>query len=338
MEGDALCKECSDQYGTRLRSASGKTRQVSSRLVDFLDQTRGGPNSRGDKPDQLLALPISPYELQDARQVMRRRTDNRQLLGYFLLGIGLLALLASVLLASTILTFIGLGLVFWGMLMFFVQTHNYVRSDLLSATALSALKTINKMIAGLNYQARSVYIPTDGSDKALAFIPSPKITVGDAKTIKIPQGTFDQKTFLSDPEGLLVTPPGLALSNLVESKLGFNLKDCGVETLIRTLPKVLVEDLEVVRDVEIELTGDDVTFRLVDSVYANLCQEARDNSGGFAGLGCPMCSALACILTIATSKAVLLEEGRSIGDKKTIESSYQILSEQDLSTWTFAHA
>jgi hypothetical protein len=334
MEGDVLCKECSDQYSTSLHSASEITRQVSSRLIDFLDKARGWP--RDDKTDQALVSPIPTHDLQKAHQVIRQRTDSRRLLGFFLLGTGLLALLVSVLMTSTILAFIGLGLVFWGMLMFFVQPHNYVRSDLLSATALSALKTINRMIAGLNYQTRSVYIPTNESDKALVFIPSPKL-LGDAKTVKLPQGTGDQKTFLSDPEGLLVTPPGLTLSDLVESKLGFNLKDCGVETLIRTLPKALVEDLEVVRDVEIELKGDSVTFRLVDSVYANLCQQARDNGGGF-GLGCPMCSALACILTIATSKAVLLEEGRLTGDEKTIQSSYQILSEQELSTWMFAHA
>jgi len=127
------------------------------------------------------------------------------------------------------------------------------------------------------------------------------------------------------------------MKDLVESKLGFNLEDCGVETLIRTLPKVLVEDLEAVRDLEIEIKGDDVTFKLVDSVYADLCQKARDNNGSFE-LGCPMCSALACILTIATGKAVLLEEVRSTEDKKTTESSYQILSEQQLSTWMSIHA
>ena len=201
--------------------------------------------------------------------------------------------------------------------MFFIQAHNYVRSDLLKATALSSLKAIDKMIVGLNYHERSVYIPSEGFNRALAFIPS-------AASSKIPQNTFDEKTFLGDPEGLLVIPPGLALSNLVESKLGFNLKDCGLESLINTLPSVLVEDLEVVRDVEIEVKGDYVLVRLVDSVFADLCQEVSKNSGGL-GLGCPMCSALACILTSATSKAIILEESKSSADTKTTESSYRIL-------------
>jgi hypothetical protein len=240
-----------------------------------------------------------------------------------LLGLGLLALAVSVLFTSTILTFIGLGLAFWGMLMFFIRPHNYVRSDLLNATAMSSLKTIDKILLGMGYSEKGVYIPTNGVDKIMVFVPSEPFS-------RIPQpAQIEGKTSLTDPAGLLVVPPGLALANLIEKKLGFALKNCGIDTLIRALPKVLTEDLEIVRDFEAEVIGDRVEVKLVDSIYADFCREVRDSSRR-CGLGCPMCSALACTIALASGKPVLFEEDKQSPDKKTTESSYQLLSQPRL--------
>jgi len=242
------------------------------------------------------------------------------LVGWLLLGIGLSALAAAILFASTILTFIGLGLTFWGSLMFFIQPKNYVRSDLMNATAISSLKTIDKMMMGMGYREKGVYIQAHESDKAVVFVPSEPFSM-------IPQiSSFEEdRTFLSDPAGLLVPPPGLALAGLIEKKLGFKLKNCGLEALVEALPKVLVEDLEIVKDVEIEVKEDSVHLKLYDSIYADFCAEVRDTSRR-CGLGCPMCSALASILAIATGKPVLYEEDRMSEDKRLTESVYQLLS------------
>jgi hypothetical protein len=135
----------------------------------------------------------------------------------------------------------------------------------------------------------------------------------------------EDKTFLSNPKGLLVPPPGLALATLIENKLGFKVKNCGLEALLEALPKVLVEDLEIVKDVEIEVTKDTVRFKLYDSIYADFCSEVRETSRR-CGLGCPMCSALASILTVATGKPVLYQEDKMSDDRKITESVYQLIS------------
>jgi hypothetical protein len=238
------------------------------------------------------------------------------------MGIGLVVLVGSVLLASTILAFIGLGLTFWGVLVFFVQPQKYVKSDLMNATALSSLKTIDKMMVGMGYGEKGVYIPA-GKEKAVVFVPSEPFS-------KIPGSTVvEGKTFLDDPQGMVIVPPGLALASLIEKKLGFTLKNCGVERLVQALPKVLVEDLEVVRDVEVEVKGGNVNFKLVDSIYADFCREIHDTSRR-CGLGCPMCSALACILTAASGKPVIFEEDKTSSDEKTTISSYLVLDQPRL--------
>ena len=112
---------------------------------------------------------------------------------------------------------------------------------------------------------------------------------------------------------------------MIEKKLGFKLKNCGVEALAEALPKVLVEDLEIVKDVEIEVKGDSVRFKLYDSIYADFCSEIRETSRR-CGLGCPMCSALASILALATGKPVLYEEDKMSEDHRITESVYQLIS------------
>ena len=237
-----------------------------------------------------------------------------------MLGIGLAALAAAIVFASTILTFIGLGLTLWGSLMFFVQPKNYVRSDLVNATAISSLKTIDKMMMGMGYREKGVYIQGQDSDKAVVFVPSEPFSM-------IPQlsGFEEDRTFLSNPAGLLLPPPGLALAGLIEKKLGFKLKNCGLEALVEALPKVLVEDLEIVKDVEIEVKEETVRIKLFNSIYADFCQEVRDTSRR-CGLGCPMCSALASILAMATGKPILYEEDKTSEDKRVTESVYQIIN------------
>jgi hypothetical protein len=229
-------------------------------------------------------------------------------------------LAVSIIFASTIAAFVGLGLTFWGALTFFIQPKNYVRSDLMNATAISSLKTIDKMMLGMGYREKGVYIRAYDSDKAVVFVPSEPYS-------RIPEiaGFEEDRTFLSDPAGLLVPPPGLALAGLIEKKLGFKLKNCGVQTLAEALPKVLVEDLEIVKDVEIEVKGNSVRFKLHDSIYADFCREVRETSRR-CGLGCPMCSALASLLAVATGKPVLYEDDLVSEDGKITTSVYQLIS------------
>jgi hypothetical protein len=283
--------------------------------------------SGGQVAEQLLQ-PIQDVQRSDLQteqllnesQLVRKQRRNTTILGCFLLALGLAALAAAIIFVSSILSFIGLGLTLWGTLTFFIQPKNYVKSDLMNATAISSLKTIDHMMLGLGYREKGVYMSEHDSDKAVVFVPAEPFS-------KIPElsGFEKDKTFLNDPSGLLIPPPGLALAGLIEKKLGFKLKNCGVDALAEALPKVLVEDLEIVKDVEIEVKGDSVRFKLYDSIYADFCSEIRETSRR-CGLGCPMCSALASILALATGKPVLYEEDRTSKDHRLTESVYQLIS------------
>ena len=324
MDGDILCRECSAKYARRLQAARSTTTNMQRSLSTVTEQRV--PDTSPQNPNEdTSALEVSKTEpsvvLRSPPKVERQRPVT-QVVGFLLLGIGLVALTASVMLASTILAFIGLGLTFWGMLAFFIQPQRYVRSDLMDATALSSLKTIDKMMMGIGYREKGVYIPTE-KEKAVVFVPS------EPYSRIPPTDSLQDNTFIQDPLGMIVVPPGLALANLIEKKLGFSIKKGGVEAVLQALPRVLVEDLEIVRDLEIEVRGDKIEFKLVDSIYSDFCRQVRETSRR-CGLGCPMCSALACILATASGKPVLFEEDELETGKGTTLSSYEILNRSRL--------
>jgi hypothetical protein len=333
MSDDILCETCADRYSKLLHVQLEKTGEFNARISrvtqftpDMTTRVEENPGA-GREVAQALLEPIQKLKESEAEtegilsesQLLRKQRHTTTLVGYFLLGVGLVSLVASIVLSSSVAAFIGLGLTFWGLLAFFIQPNKYVKSDLMNATAISSLRTIDKMMLGMGYREKGVYIRAEDSDKAVVFVPSEPFSL-------IPEvSDVEDRIFLSKPEGLLVPPPGLALAALIEKKLGFKLKNCGVQTLVEALPKVLVEDLEIVKDVEIEVKGDAVRFKLYDSIYADFCVEVRETSRR-CGLGCPMCSALASILAVATGKPVLYEEDKMSEDNKITESIYQLLS------------
>ena len=330
-----LCQTCADQYSELLRSQRAKIGEMNSRIAQITgaaelpaplnDNLESDPKLT-QAAQTLLSMPVLDRQQSEAEtqallsesKLLRKQKRTATLVGYVLLALGLITCAASIILSSTVSAFVGLGLTLWGMLSLFIQPKNYVKTDLMNATAISSLKTIDKMMVGIGYREKGVYIPAGEGERALVFVPSEPFA-------RIPQTSqLEGRTFLEDPDGLVVPPPGLALAGLIEKKLGFKLKNCGLETLVEALPKVLVEDLEIVRDLEIEVTGDAVKFRLFDSIYANFCSEVRDSSRR-CGLGCPMCSALAVVLASATGRPVVYEEDKSGDEKNTSESTYRII-------------
>jgi len=246
--------------------------------------------------------------------------SSSALAGYALAGFGGLSLILSVVFTSTVLAFIGLGLVFWGALLLFIRPRRYVRSDLMDSTALSSLTTIDRMITSLGYTQKGVYIPMNNPGKAVVFIPSKPLK-------KIPKiELVENQTFVKDPEGIAMVPPGLSLANLFERELGVKFTDWSLQEMSERLPKLLIEDLELVQDCTIKFDGDRVSFRFAESVYAEFCSKLRDSTQVCSTVGCPLCSAMACVLAQVSHRPVEFDEDKYSTDGGTVESSYHILA------------
>ena len=255
----------------------------------------------------------------DKQTSKHRHRSSSALIGYGVTGFGAISLVLAVVFTSTVLAFIGLGLAFWGALLMFIRPRHYVRSDLMDSTALSSLTSIDRLITSLGYTQKGIYLPAGNPDKTVVFIPAhPLKRMPKIKQIK-------NQVFVKHPEGIALVPPGLSLASFFERQLGVKFTDWSLKEMSERLPKLLIEDLELVQDCTIDIDGDRVTFTFVESVYSDFCTKLRDSTKICSSLGCPMCSAMACVLVQVSHRPVEFDKDKYTTDGGTVESSYHIL-------------
>jgi hypothetical protein len=98
-------------------------------------------------------------EKTSTRTNTKHKIDLTKATSWTLLGVGVAALIISIIYASSILTFIGLGLLFWGAILLYIRDQEYTRKVLLDASVLPSLTTINQLVQKLNYKGNAVYLP-----------------------------------------------------------------------------------------------------------------------------------------------------------------------------------
>jgi hypothetical protein len=274
----------------------------------------------GRKEGEELLVKMNELEKKNPRvQSQKRGPQPSTIAGCSMISTGIVSLVFSAYASSTVLAFIGLGLTFWGALLLFIRPQKYIRSELLDSSALSSFRTIDRVMTELGYYEKGIYIPGGNPERVAVFVPAAPF--GRVPAFKEIEG----RTLIEDPKGIAMIPPGLTLANLIEERLGTDLRKCSLETLRDRLPKLLIEDLEIAQDVEMHVNGAEVRFKFGESIYYDFCHKISDSTRVCAGLGCPMCSAMACVLAISTGKPVSLEGDKYSADGKTTESTYHIL-------------
>jgi len=254
---------------------------------------------------------------------MIARTVNYRMVSYLMLALGALALLFSAYTSSYVLAFIGLGLTFWGALFLYIKPSKYVRLELLTATSSSTLFNIERMLTNAGSNQKGIYLPPkrlEDYTSSLLFIPK---TANQPLPTTAKTNTTETKS--QNPTGLFITPPGLALSKLFEKHLGKSFTETKLEDLHTLLPKLL-EELEITKNTTVQTEDNTVIIEMKNHIFEALCEETRKLRRTHETVGCPLSSALACMLAKATGKPVIIEkEGTTTDETTSIE--YTILED-----------
>ena len=255
------------------------------------------------------------------------KMDPTKLVCSTLLSAGVIALVFSISSTSSILAFIGLGLIFWGAILFYIRPEKYVKETLFVNTTLSSLVNLEQMLTELGYQRKGVYLPP----KYLKGFESSKIYLSAEDSMKLPslEQIRDQtdKTFLQN-SGVLITPPGMELSGLFEKTLGTSFMKVDLQYLEQNMPKLLIEDLEIAQKVEIKIESSRVHVRIKSAIFKNLWKEAIKLPNVWFSLGDPLVSAIACALAKVTGKPVIIEKNQISNEGRTIDIEYRLLEER----------
>nr|MDO8046136.1 hypothetical protein [Candidatus Baldrarchaeota archaeon] len=272
--------------------------------------------------EQVRELQLQVESLKSEIKKIRPVPSGKIGLAFVILGV--LSLIFSILKESQILAFIGLGLTFWGALFLFIKPVRYVRSELLHSASLSSYLTLDRIIKDLKFKGKSYYIPPYPKDvylpEYLRGLKEMKVFISADKGSSIPsiEEMAKNKFLLKNPKGICVAPPGLGLLTQIERELRKDLTKLDLNSLCENLPKVLTEDLQVAKEMEIKTEENGVYIKISDSTYSDLYSKER-NLKSVHLLGCPLISAIICATAKATGKIVTIDKDNFSPDNKTVE-------------------
>ena len=262
-----------------------------------------------------------------AQRIHKIRVTATKLICSILFSVGVIALALSINYTSSTLAFIGLGLVFWGAILFYIRPEGYIKEILLHKTTLPSLRSLDQIMLELGYDSKGVYLPP----KYLRDFDSSKVFISAQGYGKLPSPeqiqNEEDKVLIKNPEGILITPPGAELAKLFEETLGTSFTRINMQQIEQNMPRLLIEDLKIAQNVQIETKNNRVHVKIENSIYKYMCKEAKKSSNICSLLGCPLCSAIACVLAKATGKPVIIEKNQLSEDSQTTDTDYLLLEE-----------
>jgi len=282
--------------------------------------TAGGERTDVEKLQALLRR-IQELEREKDRlkeRMWKTRGAPVRLIAILMLAVGAIALVSSVAYSVTVSAFIGLGLTFWGALLLLIRPSGYLRTELMDSSMLSPIMMTDRLLGELGYGGNGVYMRDDKLE-AFVFVPA-------ENGAEIPTSSqLENNVFIASPRGVILPPPGRSLAYFLEEELGGKLTIRELARLQGRLTRVLIENLEIAKDFEMHLEAGYVRLRFIGSIYANLCRELMDNTRICSTIGCPLCSAMACILTASTQRPIAFE-GESLSENgRVMEANYRFL-------------
>ncbi len=249
-----------------------------------------------------------------------------EMAGRAILSLGALALIVSIAYSSSILALVGLGMIFWGVILIYIQNEEYVKETVFQSVGISSFYTLNQILQQMGYDGKAIYLSPryfKNPESTKAFIPK---QLNDKPPTPEQIQAQEANLLIENPEGMLVTPPGLGLTKLFEKRLGTVFTKEDISYVERNLPTLFIEDLEIAENLEIRNEDTKITVRIANSAFSDLSDESRAFANAYNSLGSPLASALACVLAKATGKSVVLQKETT--SNKDTEIELQLLQEE----------
>jgi hypothetical protein len=191
--------------------------------------------------------------------------------------------------------------------------------------------TVDRIIKDLKPKGKSHYVPPypeesyfpehlKGLKDMVVFIPQNSESVIPSIE-EIAKGKF----MLENPEGISLSPPGVALLTQFEKQMGTDITKLELTELCESLSRLILEQFQLAKEIEIKPEENGVHIRITDSIYAHLYNDEHLKSVHL--LGCPLVSAIACAVAKTTGKVVTIQKDKVLPENQMIEVWLHIVQE-----------
>jgi hypothetical protein len=254
-------------------------------------------------------------------ELWRRERRPSGMIGSFLLLFGIVSIILSIAFSSYVMGFVGLALVFWGVISVYIRPAKYVQAISLEYTASTLLKMADRLLKASNSKGRGVYLPP----LLLKDLKDGIVFVNSGSSIKVPrpEDLARGKALTKSPKGICLTTAGLGLTNLLEEKLGKSFTEVSLGYIMDKLPELFTDVLEITNSFEISSSQDSVYVKVKSPIFLNLCRETRESLGICSSYGCPLCSSIAIALARCLGKPIVIEKAKFLSETKTLEIVYR---------------
>jgi hypothetical protein len=277
------------------------------------------PDGDEDMKAKIKGLELENFNLRQELRKLRYRGPRG--ISMILASTGIASLIVSYLYSSLILTFIGLGLTLWSVVIFCVLPSKHVPADIFDAMSLHWIKTLDNLLVSLGYKGRPIF----HHPKYLGDLAQGYVFVPYDGLHKVPK---DQelslgKLFYDEPRGISIVAPSQGLVELFERELNIKFASVDLEYLKENLPRLLVEDLRLIDDISMEYSKGSIQVRIVGRSCAHVCDAINKQTRLGSHLGCPLCSSIALVISKVTGKPVMISESSVKND--SVETNYLML-------------
>lgn len=265
------------------------------------------------------------------QEKLKLKIDSNSFLSLVLMGIGAIAVLFSLFNESSILSLVGLGLFFWGTVLVYIKTKEYIRKSILDASLSPLIPTLSVLIKELEFHGKQVYLPpkyfTDPEEIKL-FIPKHKDedfpTPDEFREQQRPHSVANRK-------GLLITPPGVEIMRLSEKTLKRSLTEIDLSQIKNILPKLFTEELEIVEKIEVENEKTENVYVTIEgSIYGSEWTSVGQLSGSIHSPNYLLVSAISCLLARVSGSIVFLENVETFEDGRKARLKFQLVETGEL--------
>ncbi len=242
------------------------------------------------------------------------------MIGLFLIT-GLVMLVISALNGSSFLAILGVSVAFWSMLLLFFTPTTHAFTALFQASASASGSNIERSLIEFNSPEKGVYLPPQNLrnfDSSLVFIPKTPQTA-------LPQSNeTNDRLFTEEKTGLLLTPPGLALSVLFEHELGLSFRKINLSQMQQILTK-LIRDLKLADNVQVRIQDRNISLEIAGSIFNNLCKDTENTQPRtHSQVGCILTSAFACAFAKASDKPITIQKDTLNPETKALIIEYHM--------------
>jgi hypothetical protein len=225
---------------------------------------------------------------------------------YLPLFLGIMLVVASAFSLSSFLAILGVATLFFGIILIYLAPVKHVPLSLLNAASISSVSNTERILIEMDLKEKGRYLPPSllpDFDSSIVFIPE-----YSTQSSPKPEEVEIRKLSLTNQRSIFITPPGLALSKLLEKAMGFSFTKTDLNFVVQKFSKLIVEDLELAIAANLHVQNNSVILELNGSVLQEICQETKKLPKTHSQVGCLFSSAVACVLAKASGKVVTIEK------------------------------